>query len=86
VPCTASEPMLPPGNSSGLDDEGVGRDRERMTADVDDRGVAELREDLIGEMRQEPIAQQRRAHFAAGAVAQLDPFGFDLRGWGRRSS
>ena len=59
VPCTASEPMSPPGKKSRLHDEAVGREGQALAADVEDRAVAELLEGGLRERRQEQLSMSR---------------------------
>jgi len=66
------------GELEWLHDEGIGRDRQSLAADVDDRGVTGLREERVVERGEEHLVEQPGRHPAAaavphdGAVAMVD--------------
>ncbi len=60
---------VPAGELERLNDERIGGDRDGLAADLYDRRITELGQNVVGEMRQEVITQQGGAHLAARAVA-----------------
>ena len=83
MPWTASEPMSPPRKKSGLTTK-LSVVKARRSAPIWRIGlIVEAAEDGAAEDGEEDVAQQVRAEFAAGAVAEQDAvFGGEWRGAG----
>ena len=70
VPCTASEPMSPPGKKSGLMTKESVENASRAPPDVEDRAVVQLAERGVVEAREEDVLDQALRQPAAAAVRE----------------